>query len=167
MLKIRKLLCLYVAMALLVSNTLGVSVAAAQPWKDSSKYAEDLSKRGHNKEQKSDSKDKEKEEEEEDSDGGGGGGGSDGGGGGGGLGGMLGKMMESLLPLMMMMMMMNQNKNNQQPTPAALATVPPTFTPIQLFTAVPTSGATTVGNSSVNSDSKDVSVAFPTLPPMQ
>jgi hypothetical protein len=86
-------------------------------------------------------KDGEGEEEGEGGGGGGsdgGGGGGSGGGGGGGLGGMLGKMMESLLPMLMMMMMMQQqNKNNQPPTPGALPTIPPTFTPVQLSTAVP------------------------------
>lgn len=67
-------------MALLVSNTFGVSVAAAEPGSDPQKHADNLSKPGHNKEQKPDSKEEEEEE---------GGGDDGGGGGGGGLGGML------------------------------------------------------------------------------
>lgn len=131
-----------------------------------------------------------KDSEEEGGDGGGGGGGCDGGGsgggGGGGLGGMLGKMMESLLPLLMMMMMMQQNKNNQPPTPGALPTIPPTFTPLQrstavpLFTAVPSAAPsasrvaaaneeTTAGQGSNAADTRASTEAalFPTLPPMQ
>jgi len=196
--KIKKLLCMYVALMLLVSNTLGVSVAAALPKigggtrratdLTTSKFGAGPSTCDPHDPNSPCSKNKSKgkgthgnqqtaaageEEEEGDGSGGcedgscdGGGGGGSGGGGGGGLGGMLGQMMQSLLPLLLMMMMMQQNKNNQQPTPAALATVPPTFTPIQLFTAVPSATRAPAATIATSPSSNSESTLFPTLPPM-
>jgi hypothetical protein len=177
MIKIKKLLCIYVATIMLITNTLGVSLAVAQaqtcPTGTCPLAKGSGGTAAHGKAMSSDDPESKNSSQGGCEGGSCGNGAASGGGGGGGLGAGLGaglgQMMQSLLPLLLLMMMMQPNKNNQPPPPPlAVAPPPPTFTPVQLITAVPTAPRpspppTITTRQGAMSDQ----ALFPTLPPIQ